>query len=146
MGPNPSPIGGTWAYCWVQRDLRIRKRSGAVTPEDLGVEAVTNNMTELLAAILALESVPAGWDGTLYTDSRVTACRLKSVQAGQNGTPIWMAERCRKLAGKYRIALLAGHPTELDLIRGIHREKRLPVSEHNVACDRMCTLAGKSLR
>lgn len=146
VGPNPSRRGGTWAYCWVRRTVRIRTRSGVVTPDDLDVEAVTNNHTELLAAVLALESVPPDWSGTLFTDSRITACRLARRDVPFRGTPPWLVQRARALAGRFKIVLVGGHPTELELMIGYRKGSRLPVSEHNVACDKMCTLAAKSAR
>ena len=57
IGPNPSPIGGTWAWCWVHDDVMIKHEYGVVEPCDLGLTKITNNHTELLAAVRALESL-----------------------------------------------------------------------------------------
>ena len=44
IGQNPSPIGGTWAWCMVGADgTRTRHAYGSVTPADLGTPTVSNN-------------------------------------------------------------------------------------------------------
>src|SRR5438105_1254682 len=75
-GPrNPAPEGGTWAWCATGPDgARIAQASGVLDAPPGG--AISNNVAEFVAAVLALEAVPAGWHGTLYSDSRVTLRRL----------------------------------------------------------------------
>ena len=145
IGPNPSPKGGTWAYVWVDdHNVRILSRSGLVRPDDLGVDRVTNNHTELFAAILALESVKAGqgWTGTLFTDSKVTRDRLSRLSRGMtvNDCPQWMVDRARVLCvdRQWSVVLMAGHPTRKELMAGRRKRNGLPTSEHNVECDRLC--------
>ena len=44
IGQNPSPIGGTWAWCMVSEGgERTRHAYGYVTPADLGTPTVSNN-------------------------------------------------------------------------------------------------------
>jgi ribonuclease HI len=138
---NPSPLGGTWCYCHVDAaGNQLGAASGVVTPADVGLPAVTNNFTELLAAVLALESLPEGWAGTLYTDSNVTRCRLTGAKPRFNGIPLNLANRTlavRRRLGDFRVVLLGGHPTKADLAAG-RRKDGLPVSAWNVFCDERC--------
>ena len=109
---------------------------------------MTNNLTELLAAVLGMESMPANWDGTLYTDSQVTLYRVerrspRKKAARMNGIPSALVERlnaARNRLGNYSVILLGGHPTYSDLALG-HRPDGLPVSQHNVHTDKLCNLA-----
>jgi ribonuclease HI len=141
IGSNPSKIGGTWAAALVKRDKLIKLRSGVVLPEHVGLPVVTNNVTELLAAIFGLEMAPAGWDGTLFTDSQVTACRLSKVKSGAKGLTAGLLERLGKAkarAGRFRAWLLAGHPSKAELEEG-HDAKGRDVSRFNVLCDEECS-------
>jgi ribonuclease HI len=144
-GRNPSPIAGTWAWCWVgEIDERVKWASGVVLPCELGVREVTNNQTELVAAVLSLEALPEhGQRVEWYTDSLVTLIRLTNGQKWQNISKAWkdraLAVRCR--IG--RAVLLAGHPSEADLRAGWHKKKRLPVSTHNRFCDKQCQKEAK---
>jgi ribonuclease HI len=100
---------------------------------------VTNNHAELTAVIMALESLPEGWAGTLYTDSENTVRWLNRRGRSPKVTP---ATRTRLVAaldrvGDFRKVLVAGHPTYADLDRGC-REDGVPVSRFNVRCDELC--------
>lgn len=141
IGRNPSSVGGTWAWVHVADDGRTRtcSDSGSVTPIDVGLPTVTNNLTELLAAVRGLESLPDEWDGTVYTDSMITKHRLTGSRKFV-GIPEWLVERLRFVQarlGQYRVVLLGGHPTVADLARG-SRSDGTPVSPHNAFVDRLC--------
>jgi hypothetical protein len=67
---NPSPIGGVWAWCGVNaNNERIIQRSGFTPPGKKGT--VSNNNSELIALVLALEAMPEGWTGKVCSDSKV---------------------------------------------------------------------------
>ena len=149
IGPNPSAIGGTWAWCWVDSyGNRYRHAGGVVTPLRLGVEKVTNNVTELLAAVRLLLSLPDDWHGTLWTDSQVTLYRLTRPEAGMTGVPERLAELLREvLKGKsMNVVLCGGHPTKEELRGGFRKRNGLPVSRHNVFCDHLCNRAAANFK
>lgn len=143
-GRNPSAEGGSWAYILLDEKERcLLKASGFVTPADVGLSLVTNNLTEFLAALYALEVMEEGWSGAIHTDSRVTQCRMDSTRAAMNGIPEDLQHRWRhaKLRlGSFTTVLLNGHPTEADILRG-RGPRGLPVSSWNVLCDELCTAA-----
>lgn len=144
---NPSLLGGTWAWRLVAADgvTVLREESGLVLPEEVGLERVTNNLTELLAAVRALEAMPDGWEGVLYTDSQITLYRVErraatAKQARMAGIPPDLIARRDTLhdrLGPYRLSLLGGHPTREELAAGKRRDG-MPCSPHNVACDEAC--------
>lgn len=147
IGRNPSSIGGTWA--WVQVDQYGEKMacaSGIVLAEPGGT--ITNNFTELLAAVEAMEALEPHWHdfsargGRFYTDSYVTLCRITNGNKFLN-IPPGLEDRCRRgrsllaLGKRDRVVLLGGHPTKDELQRGV-RKDGLPCSKWNVLCDAMC--------
>ena len=139
IGRNPSPVGGAWAFCWVlTEDVWGRVQSGTIAPEDFGKNVVTNNDAEMLAAVLALESVPDGWAGALVLDSTVTRSRLRG---GRKSHPpaifLERLARIRSRLGAFWVEIVAGHPTQKDLERGA-TWLGVPVSRHNVFCDSLC--------
>ncbi len=143
---NPSLLGGTWAYCGIDENgAKVSKASGVVTPSELGKKVISNNFTELLAALNALESVPHDWEGTLYTDSLVT---LRRVTTGNSfkGISNTMKERtlARRKGRKYKVVLLSGHPSRAELRRGVGK-RGTPVSVHNVWCDEECKKQAEKL-
>lgn len=154
VGPNPSRLGGTWAWCWVDgSDIRIHQESGALSPEDLGLEVITNNHMELIAALKALASVGPDWRGVLHSDSLVTLSRLGKGSGASmpafKGAPQWMVKEVfevRRTFTKYSAKLVAGHPTRAELDAGTARRNGLPVSRHNCWCDQACTKAGLILK
>jgi hypothetical protein len=114
--------------------------SGSVTPLEVGLEVVTNNLTELIAVLHALEALPDGWQGHVYTDSLVTLRRFQAVRPKFTGIPLALQDRVRQVRarlGSYGLTLLAGHPSRQDLMRG-HKPGGLPVSSHNKRCDELC--------
>lgn len=140
IGPNPSPLGGTWAFCWVRHGMVIRKGSGVITPADAQLTHVTNNLTELLAVVQGLTPLPPHWTGWLCTDSAITIQRLKG---GFQGTsvPDWLKRRVFKLRARSirpQYLLLGGHPTAAELAAGTLTRNGRPCSPHNVWCDEEC--------
>jgi ribonuclease HI len=81
IGSNPSAMGGTWAFVLVFSEIinlvtKIEvpysiESSGVITPADVDLPSVSNNVSEIVAALNALEILPADWAGTLYSDSLV---------------------------------------------------------------------------
>ena len=142
IGINPSPDGGTWAFRLIGfGEVILAERSGIVLPAEAGLPTISNNYTELLACLRALQSLPDGWEGVLHTDSQVTLLRLTRDRPSFNGIPEEMVEetwRQRKRMGKLTLVLLDGHPTRAHLLAGVGK-RGYPVSEHNVACDKACT-------
>lgn len=141
IGRNPSFHGGTWCYCWVDEEgKRIKSASGVVTPQEVeSIERITNNFTELLAALKALESVPKDWSGILYTDSKITMGRITR-GSKFNGIPNDMRLRTLDIRRNrnYKVVLVAGHPTRLELENGVRARNGLPTSIHNCFCDEEC--------
>lgn len=137
---NPSVYGGTWACLAVKDGKMLWMRSGIVTPADIFLPAVTNNYTELLAAVIGLLIVRDKVDW--YTDSQVTLKRLTNSNAWA-GIPGWLkgdALYCRKKINN--AYLLGGHPTIEELASGKSREG-YPVSMFNKICDLECTKLAK---
>jgi hypothetical protein len=151
IGSNPSPVGGTFAACFVNAEnRRVGAIAGIVTPEEMAPDcpAITNNHTELLAALMAFFELPDGWSGTWHTDSQVTMCRVIGRKSKFKNVPAWLVadlkEQLRRL-GKIKAVLVAGHPTVADLRAG-QREDGMPVSEHNVFCDQECQRQANAFR
>jgi hypothetical protein len=146
---NPSPHGGTWAWCWTDAPLPLE---GTITRQDSGLlvpaadgELVTNNQTEFFAVMAALRSLPDGWSGMVYTDSQVTLRRVRDPEgARMEGIPPgWVAclKRHRGRLGELHLVLLDGHPTRAHLDAGTGKRGG-PVSPHNVHCDKACGRVG----
>lgn len=142
IGSNPSLRGGTWAWCQVNAaGQRSCTNSGMITPDVAQMPAISNNLTELLALVEGLESLPEGWQGTIYSDSWVSLQRVFR-HARLKNVPDWLVARLQALQKRghlyqYGYTLLDGHPTKAELAVG--RGKRgHPVSEHNVWCDQEC--------
>lgn len=132
-----SKIGGTWAYCAVdENDELVFSDSGFIKVED---RLTTNNHSEMYAAILALESVDAGWSGTLCSDSKITLGRLFNGDNTKNLPDEWIA-RARKAVERLGVVTpkhLDGHPTKAHLKAGKGKRGN-PVSKWNVMCDKLC--------
>ena len=141
IGRNPSKLGGTWSWCWVQDGKMIQNNSGVILPEHIGVNSVTNNLAELLAATHALNSVPESQEGILHTDSRVTLLRItKGMNRNTPGVPEHLRQELLRLrlTRRWRTVLVAGHPTKEELARGYRLRNGLPVSRWNQFCDAEC--------
>jgi len=145
IGPNPSAKGGTWAWCHVNSSgERVKERAGVVLPDELGLEKVTNNISEMVALLRCIRNLPEGWSGTVYSDSQIT---LGRVFKG------WDMEKCpssiivraleyRRRLGRIIPVLLDGHPTKAQVTAGIGKRGNM-CSEHNVWCDDACNRARK---
>jgi ribonuclease HI len=136
---NPSPYGGTWAWCGVDAEgNRVIERGGFV--ESTNTVQITNNHTEQMAIVRALEEMPDGWSGTLYSDSKVALGRVFRNERTKN-LPECVIRRTKVAMarmGQIKTVLLQGHPTKDDLARGWGKKRGLPVSKHNVWCDEEC--------
>lgn len=142
IGKNPSSIGGTWAWCGVDAEGR-----GGVVPAVEG-RPVTNNHTEQIAITLALEAMPDGWSGTVYSDSMIALGRVFKGWATKNLPRNISARSAAAVArmGAIEAVLLQGHPTKADLAAGIGKKRGYPVSVHNVWCDRECSRQAREFR
>lgn len=135
---NPSDIGGTWAWCAVDAEgNRIIERSGVCPANG---RPITNNHMEQIALTLALEAMPEGWSGIVYSDSMIALGRVFKGWRVKN-LPRNIFERSAAAVerlGKVETVLLQGHPTKADLACGVGKKRKLPVSIHNVWCDKAC--------
>ena len=141
IAKNPSTIGGTWAWRRVEDGQIIAEASGVI-PCNRHTRSITNNMTELLAMVEALESLPSGWSGTVYSDSQMAIGWVFWGWRRTMAVPSLCdrADAAVKRLGALEQVLLDGHPTKAQLISGIGKRGN-PCSEHNVACDKACTTA-----
>lgn len=142
---NPSPHGGTWAWCHVNaRGYRLRSAAGLVLPRDIKLPAVSNNVTEFLALGKCLRALPNGWDGPVCSDSEVTLARLFWKAPGKGLPKGWLdyALANLKRLGILCPTLLGGHPNRAELEAGVRADGK-PVSIHNVWCDQECTRIGR---
>ena len=162
IGSNPSPKGGTWAWCGVSKDgEHVREVSGYLltkgAPEGAGnprvrSDVVANNDSEWYAAMRALEAMPEGWSGILASDSSVTLSRLQKIRDGEFLRTFRMdwwgrANRAFGRLGKVQFVQLAGHPTKKQLEDGYKLTEdgqRVKVSRHQVWCDSACSELAKT--
>lgn len=146
IGPNPSAIGGTWAWCQVNEiGASAVASSGVITPAQACMPVITNNLTELYAILEARESLPYAWHGTIYSDSWVSLQRV-FLAAKLNNVPDWLVARLQRLQRDGWFAdcswqLLDGHPTKAQLAAGVGKRGH-QVSKWNVWCDGACAAAG----
>jgi ribonuclease HI len=142
---NPSTIGGVWAWCAVDaQGNRVIERGGVVPATE--ARAITNNHMEQIAITLALEAMPDGWSGKVYSDSQIALGRVFKGWRIRN-LPANVAKRSAAAVarlGRIEIVLLQGHPTKADLARGIGAKRGLPVSKHQVWCDKECGRQAKA--
>lgn len=142
IGKNPSPDGGTWAFVLIggATTTFVLDRSGLVLPSDIGMDTVENNITETIAILLALETVPPGWSGTLYGDNLNSIRRAQEPKAIKKVVPQFIKDRMIAAvarAGAVEYVLLSGHPTKAELEAGVSKEGR-PVSQWNIRADKLC--------
>lgn len=149
MVPDGRPIhsrsilGGT--YAWVQvnmaQGLQIASAGGLILPSQYGLRDITNNLTEMVAALSAIDAWPDGYTGVLYLDSEVTMNRIWDnwKLEGLPSTLVGWLRRVKRGAKVEQLSpqLVAGHPTQRDLARG-YDVKRRPVSPWNVWVDLEC--------
>lgn len=141
---NPSPFGGTWAWCGVNAEgERVIEKYGAVPATE--TRTISNNHTEQIAITLALEAMPEKWSGIVYSDSQIALGRVFKGWR-ENNLPKNIAVRSKQAVarlGRIETVLLQGHPTKEDLKNGIGKKRGFPVSEHNVWCDKHCNKAAE---
>lgn len=144
---NPSPIGGTWAWRQVnQQDTKKHiignQTSGLITVADSGMNTVSNNLTEMLAIVHGLFSLPVMWSGVVLSDSELSLNRLFIEETPWRNIPDWLRTKADLARARLdwincTYILLSGHPTKADLARG-YKLGKYPVSIHNVWCDEAC--------
>lgn len=148
FGKNPSKDGGSWAFVAVQRvvpndpksDLLETSRSGIVLPSDIGMETVENNITETIAILLSLESLPEGWIGTFYGDNLNALRRAAKPREIKKVVPQFIKDRMIAATARVKVieyVLLGGHPNKAELDAG-RRSDGKPVSQWNVLADSLC--------
>ena len=138
-------IGGVFAWCGVTASGHRVMSERACVLETKLKQPVTNNHTEEIAIIRALEAMPEKWSGKVYSDSNVALFRV-FWNGGSKNRPWIIEERAKnavKRLGKLEPKLLQGHPTETDLIVGIGERRGIQVSIHNHFCDIQCELEKK---
>ncbi len=124
---------------------------GIILPKDVNLDVITNNLTEMLAVLRGLYSMPEKWHGYVCSDSKVTLDRVFVIREVKDpvvwkGIPSRMTKMYKFVTEKVdwsscqRIQL-AGHPTRQELIAG-HKEG-VRVSKWNVACDWICKSLSK---
>lgn len=149
IASNPSSIGGTYAYRLIYDDGHIEEYHTATTPAQMGVDVITNNQTEMIAALMMITQLPHDFEGTVYSDSAVTLGRIfkgwKWKNIPQRFHEMYKRQRIRFTNwDKIKYVQLDGHPTKAQLASGIGKRGN-PVSEHNVWCDEACQKAGEGL-
>lgn len=162
IGCNPSPEGGTWAWCHASTEKRLTPLafvplrltahdSGIIRPGEHGLpasEPISNNVMEYYALARCLKVLPERWSGPVYSDSRITLCRF--FEGGANrGIPVdWVMQVHRTILPRLGLltpVLLSGHPTKAQLAVGEGKGGR-PVSSFNVWCDAAAAAAGVNAR
>lgn len=145
VGPNPSPIGGSWAWILVRKGRLMSRASGLLTPEDAGLGTISNNVAELYAALRGIEALPEGFAGAVWTDSLITLNRLMDGEKW-SGVPEWLQKRVVEARSSrkwsYDCSLLGGHPNRDELFDGKRKDGKI-VSRWNVYCDEMCKKIAK---
>jgi len=139
---NPSKIGGTWAWCQVKNNQVIRSNCGVIRPVDMEMPSISNNLSELFAAIKALTALNTCYKDipvVLYTDSKVTMHRLTD-SVGFAGIPNDLRLRTLELRRLWhpQVILVGGHPSKKELETGLRERNGFPVSQWNVWCDKTC--------
>lgn len=169
LSPNPSRVGGSWAWGGVEgvdtktvevfypfeQTVSTRPgypggvsgsqplligRSGYYLPTP-AVPLITNNYAEFCAILRALEALPDGWSGRVASDSRVALSWVfECVSERFLPRPlIQRAGKARGRLGELEPMNLSGHPSVEDINRGLSRKRGLPVSQHQDWCDKACT-------
>lgn len=140
---NPSPIAGTWAWCYVANDVMIKSDSNIIYPKVFNSNVVTNNQTELIAMLSGLSFLPPDWIGVVKSDSQVTLGRVFLGWKFKRGIPDYIILKYHEIKKKFlywnqiRWELLSGHPTKKELETGIGKNG-YPTSKYNVWCDQEC--------
>lgn len=142
VGAYPRSLGGTWAWCHVNRyDEIYNCDSGFLENTDDCI--ITNNVAELYAVVRGMEQLPNGWSGVVASDSQATIGRLFCGWQ-LNGVPEWLVVSMHEQLARLDVPsimplCLDGHPTQGELRKG-YSKRGNPVSEFNVWCDQQCGL------
>jgi ribonuclease HI len=139
--PGGSAIGGTWAFVATdENDEYLFSDSGYIKVES--PKGTTNNHTEFVAAVMALEAMELGWSGILASDSKITLGRLFNGDNTKNLPNEWIerAKEALKRVGAITPKHLDGHATEKQLKAGFGKHGN-PVSKWNNECDKLCNKA-----
>jgi ribonuclease HI len=145
---NPSPVGGTWAYCFVDAEGDIvAYKSGVISPQGFSGKTVSNNNSELYALCMAILDMPTESYPTFYSDSQVSIGRIFS-NWKLNNVPQWLKIKAGDAKQKlcrldFDYCLLDGHPTKAQLESGIGKRGN-PCSKFNVFCDDQCNKEAKA--
>lgn len=144
IGKNPSKDGGTWAFVGVfasgDFDNVIFQQSGVVLPTDIEMDTVENNICETIAILLALEAMPDGWFGTVYSDNLNAIRRARAPREMKKIVPQFVKDRMIAATARVKVieyVLLGGHPNKDELKSG-YRSDGKPVSRWNVLADDLC--------
>lgn len=143
IGHNPSKNGGTWAARLLCNGLALAEKSGIVTPANMQMPVITNNLTEMLALLGGLRMLHSEVvDVTIYSDSQITLGRAFNGWKWNNmprQVHYYYQQARERLTNfqNFKYVLLSGHPTKKELEAGVSKEGR-PVSPHNVWCDEEC--------
>lgn len=139
--PGGSSIGGTWAFVATdEKDDLLFSDSGFIKVES--PKGTTNNHTEFIAAVMALEAMELGWSGTLASDSKITLGRLFNGDNTKNLPDEWI-DRAQEALNRLGVVTpfhLDGHATIQQLKVGIGKNGN-PVSKWNNECDNLCNEA-----
>ena len=145
LGVNGKAKAVSWAYCFVD------SRNNLITSKvDMNWELKTSPQGEVLAIIEALEALPVGWSGkvwsdclyalkvvfkTDYWDGYIWSDKKLNPKLKKRRDVLW-----RKYDGfkDFEIELLSGHPNKKELEAKVAKNGRR-VSEWNVVCDSLCT-------
>lgn len=162
VGPNPSPYGAPFAWCFVSaNDEILLSGDGMLVKSDEGFPAYqhrpwyvtyvlpefdtfSNNLSEAAGLYDAVRFMPDGWSGQIVSDSEVTLGRFfkgwnwRKTKTSAGLPDKWMREwqQHRDRLGTLTPVLVAGHPSDHDLVVG--RKRNLPVSRFNRYCDSRC--------
>jgi ribonuclease HI len=146
---NPSPIGGSWAFRFVDSEDRL---GGNVVHQFSGGRiqpGITNNTVEFIAAVLAFRALPEGWSGVWSPDSEVTVTRLLYGGQGRGLSQAqidWGKRAMERIDVKnIKVVMLGGHPTNFDLTQGFRKKDNKLVSIHNVWADKACGIVNGKL-
>jgi ribonuclease HI len=140
---NPSPIAGTYAWCYVVDDVIINKGSGLVYPRNVHSNVVSNNQTEFISLLKGLNSLPEDWIGIVKSDSQISLGRIFMEWRFKKGIADYLIQKYKEIKNKFlywdqiKWVLLSGHPTRKELETGIGKNG-LPCSKWNVWCDKEC--------
>ena len=147
VGRNPAQVG-TWAWIATTQSLdgpevEVASDAGLLHCTRLGAARITNNNSEIWALLQGVTRTGTLPD-LILTDSR-TAMGMVAGWYSTKSQPADLAERVEFVRARFPALssdstwrLLQGHPTKEDLIAGVGKKRKLPVSAWNQLCDQRC--------